>query len=43
MIDRSTKLAVVLAAEQWDAILNILTDAPFRVSAPLIEESNGNA
>ena len=38
MIDRATKLTVVLEAQQWDAILNTLADGVYRVTAPLIAE-----
>ena len=38
MIDRATKLTVVLEAQQWDAILNTLADGAYRVTAPLIAE-----
>ena len=36
MIDRATKLTVVLEAQQWDAVLNVLAEGPYRVTAPLI-------
>jgi hypothetical protein len=32
------KIPVTLQAQQWEAIMHILSDAPYRVSAPLISE-----
>jgi hypothetical protein len=38
MIDRTSRLTVMLEAQQWDAVLNLLADGPYRVTAPLIAE-----
>ena len=38
MIDRTSRLTVMLEAQQWDAVLNALADGPYRVTAPLIAE-----
>jgi hypothetical protein len=38
MIDRTSRLTVMLEAQQWDAVLNILADAPFKIAAPLIQD-----
>jgi hypothetical protein len=38
MIDRTSRLSVMLEAQQWDAVLNALADGPYRVTAPLIAE-----
>ena len=32
------KLTVTLEAQAWDAVMRILSEAPYRVSAPLINE-----
>jgi hypothetical protein len=39
-IEPMQRLTVELTAQQWDAVLNTLADAPapYRVTAPLIEE-----
>ena len=37
-IEPTERLTVVLAAEQWNAILNLLAEAPYRVAVPLITE-----
>ena len=38
MIDRTSRLTVMLEAQQWDAVLNALADGPYRVTAVLIAE-----
>ena len=38
MIDRTSRLTVVLEAAAWDQVLNALADGPYRVTAPLIAE-----
>lgn len=32
------KLAVTLEAQAWEAVMRVLADAPYRISAPLISE-----
>jgi hypothetical protein len=36
-IPATTPFTVTLEAQQWNAVLAALTDAPYRVSAPLIQ------
>jgi hypothetical protein len=35
-IDRSQPIAVTLAAEQWQAVMQVLSNGPYSVVAPLI-------
>jgi len=42
-IDPITPLAVTLQAQQWNAVLAILSDQPYRVAAPLIDAITGQA
>jgi hypothetical protein len=36
-IDPTTPISVTLQAQQWNAVLAVLSDQPYRLSAPLIE------
>jgi len=36
-IDASIQLSVTLAAEQWNAVLDVLQNGPYRMVAPLIQ------
>jgi hypothetical protein len=36
-IDRSQPIAVTLAAEQWQAVMQVLSNGPYNVVAPLID------
>jgi hypothetical protein len=35
-LDPTAPLAITLQAQQWNMILNVLHDAPYRIAAPLI-------
>jgi hypothetical protein len=35
-VEPSLPLPVTLTAQQWNQIINILTDAPYRIAAPLL-------
>jgi 16S rRNA A1518/A1519 N6-dimethyltransferase RsmA/KsgA/DIM1 with predicted DNA glycosylase/AP lyase activity len=35
-IDRGLPIAVTLAAEQWQAVMQVLSNGPYNVVAPLI-------
>lgn len=37
-IEASTPIAITLQAQEWNQILNVLADAPFRIAAPLINK-----
>ena len=37
-MQRDQPFAVTLRAEQWNVVLQVLSEAPFRVAAPLIGE-----
>jgi hypothetical protein len=36
-IDASTRLSVTLTVEQWNAVLDVLQNGPYRMVAPLIQ------
>jgi hypothetical protein len=36
-IPATTPLAVILEAQQWNAVLAALADAPYKLAAPLIQ------
>lgn len=36
-LDPAAPLAITLHAQQWNMILNVLHDAPYRIAAPLIQ------
>jgi len=36
-IDPTTPISITLQAQQWNTVLAVLSDQPYRVSAPLID------
>jgi hypothetical protein len=42
-VDPTTPLAITLQVQQWNVVLGILSDQPYRVAAPLIEAITGQA
>jgi hypothetical protein len=36
--DPNEPLAVTLTAQEWNALLSVLVDAPYRIVAPLIQK-----
>ena len=36
-MNQNDRISIVLEASAWDAILRVLSEAPYRVSAPLIQ------
>jgi hypothetical protein len=37
MIDRGKECSVTMSADEWNVVLSILREAPYRTVAPLIE------
>ena len=42
-IDATTSITITLQAQEWNQILGILSDAPFKVVAPLINQMTQQA
>lgn len=42
-LDPTTAIPITLQVQQWNAVLAILSDQPYRVAAPLIEAITSQA
>jgi len=37
-VEATEKITVTLQAQEWNQLLNVLADAPFKIVAPLIQQ-----